>query len=168
MYEMRPSTPIMRHKLLFLSFLLASWLLATPALATTDGAITGQDQPMVQALLALGTKYRYGGHSPRTGFDCSGLVLHVFETAWGLLLPRRAEEQSQVGTPVNLNELQPGDLLFYNTRRRAYSHVGIYLGDGRFIHAPRAGARVRTESIQSPYWRVRFNGARRLEPPEPR
>ena len=155
----------MRHKLLFLCFFFAIWAPA-PAAAMTDGETTAQDRPMIQALLALGARYRYGGHSPRTGFDCSGLVLHVFDKAWGLLLPRRAEEQSAVGAPVKLAELQPGDLLFYNTRNRAFSHVGIYLGDGRFIHAPRAGERVRTESIQSPYWRARFNGARRLEPPE--
>jgi cell wall-associated NlpC family hydrolase len=70
-----------------------------------------------------------------------------------------------VGNPVRLKELQPGDLVFYNTRNRPYSHVGIYLGEGRFVHAPRAGARVRVENAYTPYWRSRFNGARRLDPP---
>ncbi len=155
----------MKHKCLFLCLILAA-LWPAPASAMTDGATTAQDRPMIQALLSLGTRYRYGGASPFTGFDCSGLVMHVFRAAWGVLLPRSAQEQSAVGLPVDVAELRPGDLVFYNTRNRAYSHVGIYLGDGRFIHAPRAGQRVRTESVQNPYWRARFNGARRLEAPE--
>jgi cell wall-associated NlpC family hydrolase len=154
----------MKHKCLFLCLILAA-MLPTPASAMTDGATTAQDRPMIQALLSLGARYRYGGASPFTGFDCSGLVLHVFRAAWGVLLPRSAQEQSTVGTPVGIAELQPGDLVFYNTRNRAYSHVGIYLGEGRFIHAPRPGQRVRTENIQNPYWRARFDGARRIEAP---
>jgi cell wall-associated NlpC family hydrolase len=135
------------------------------ACASIDGATTTRDQPWILALQTLGAKYRYGGQSPETGFDCSGLVTHVFQQAWGLLLPRSSRAQSKVGTPVSLRELEPGDLVFYNTRNRPYSHVGIYLGDGRFIHSPRSGARVRVESVQNPYWRARFNGARRVEPP---
>jgi cell wall-associated NlpC family hydrolase len=113
----------------------------------------------------VGVQYRYGGRSPETGFDCSGLVTHVFERAWGVLLPPGTRALSKVGTPVRLKELAPGDLVFYNTRSRPYSHVGIYIGDGRFLHAPRTGARVRVESVHTSYWRTRFNGARRLDPP---
>jgi cell wall-associated NlpC family hydrolase len=109
--------------------------------------------------------YRYGGNSPDTGFDCSGLVTHVFEQAWGVAVPRGTEAQSTVGRPVKLRELAPGDLVFYDTRGRPYSHVGIYLGDGNFVHAPRPGQRVRIESVNNPYWRTRFNGARRIDPP---
>lgn len=122
--------------------------------------------PDYHALLALGVHYRYGGRAPETGFDCSGLVTHVFERAWGLQLPRSVREQAVLGVPIRgLRELQPGDLLFYNTRNSAYSHVGIYVGNGQFVHAPRSGRRVRSESVDSPYWKARFNGARRLAPP---
>ena len=119
----------------------------------------------LQALFAVGVRYHYGGNSPDTGFDCSGLVAHVFDRAWGVALPRSAEEQRNVGRAVKRAELQPGDLVFYNTRTRPFSHVGIYLGDGNFVHAPRPGQRVRVESIDTPYWRARFSGARRLDPP---
>lgn len=151
---------IMRHGLLLLACLLSA-----PAAAWNDGASTAREHLVIHALEALGVQFRYGGRSPETGFDCSGLVAYTFERAWGLQLPRTTELQKAVGTPVKLNELQPGDLVFHNTRNRPYSHVGIYLGDGRFVHAPRPGASVRVESVQTPYWRSRFNGARRLDPP---
>ena len=141
-------------------------LFSLPARAWTDGASTERERPLLQALQVLGVKYRYGGRSPETGFDCSGLVTHVFERAWGVLLPPGTAALRTVGTPVKkLKELEPGDLVFYNTRNRPYSHVGIYLGEGRFVHAPRPGAMVRVESLETPYWRQRFNGARRLDPP---
>jgi len=140
-------------------------LLALPASAWNEPT-TDRERPVLQALQALGVKYRLGGRSPETGFDCSGLVTHVFERAWGLLLPPGTDALSKVGAPVpRLRELQPGDLVFYNTRNRPYSHVGIYLGDGQFVHAPRPGAYVRVESLETPYWRMRFDGARRLNPP---
>ena len=140
-------------------------VLALPAWAWNDP--TGdRERPVLQALQALGVKYRLGGRSPETGFDCSGLVTHVFERAWGLLLPPGTEALSKIGAPVTRRkELQPGDLVFYNTRNRPYSHVGIYLGDGQFVHAPRPGAYVRVENFETPYWRERFNGGRRLNPP---
>jgi cell wall-associated NlpC family hydrolase len=123
-----------------------------------------RSEALLQALLALGLDYRYGGNSPVTGFDCSGLVAHVYLEAWNIRLPRNARAQSEAGTPVSLAELQAGDLVFYDTLKRPFSHVGIYLGDGRFVHAPKSGARVRVESIRSAYWTQRFNGARRVEP----
>jgi len=145
-------------------FLLAC-LFGFPCWGGNDGATTDRDRPLIHALQALGVQYRYGGRSPETGFDCSGLITHVFERAWGMLLPPGTAALSKVGTAVKAKELEPGDLVFYNTRNRPYSHVGIYLGDGRFLHAPRSGATVRVESLQTPYWRTRFNGARRLDPP---
>jgi cell wall-associated NlpC family hydrolase len=154
---------IIRHKSLFLTaFLIA--LAPARAIATPDPEQL--DSPKFHALLALGMPYHFGGRSPETGFDCSGLVAHVFERAWGMLLPRSAHEQAAVGKPIRrLNELEPGDLVFYNTRNSPFSHVGIYLGGGQFIHAPRPGQRVRVEHVDSPYWKARFNGARRLAPP---
>lgn len=119
-----------------------------------------------EALIKVGIHYRYGGSSPEQGFDCSGLVAHVFERAWGIALPRRTDEQRSIGRAVKKRaDLQPGDLVFYNTRNRPFSHVGIYLGDGIFVHAPRRGQRVRLENVDNPYWRARFDGARRLDPP---
>jgi cell wall-associated NlpC family hydrolase len=145
----------------------ALWLacLLSPPAAAWETADGDRALPIAHALQVLGVKYRFGGRSPETGFDCSGLVAHVFERAWGVFLPRNTSEQRHVGKPVRLKELQPGDLVFYNTRNRPYSHVGIYLGEGRFVHAPRTGAHVRVENVHTRYWRSRFNGARRLDPP---
>lgn len=123
-----------------------------------------RSEALLQALLSVGLDYRRGGTSPESGFDCSGLVAHVYERAWGIRLPRNTAAQSEAGVPVSLAELQAGDLVFYDTLRRPYSHVGIYLGDGKFVHAPRTGAQVRIESVRSTYWLQRFNGARRIEP----
>ena len=101
-----------------------------------------------------------------TGFDCSGFVGKVFSDALGFGMPRTAAEMAQMGEQVKINELKPGDLVFFNTMRRAFSHVGIYVGDGKFIHAPRTGGKVRIEDMQQAYWQRRFNGARRAELPE--
>lgn len=137
-------------------------LLACALLLACEAALAS---PMREALRQVGAAYQWGGRSPETGFDCSGLVAHAFEEAWGLELPRSTRELARTGTRVRLAELRPGDLVFYNTRNRPYSHVGIYIGEGRFVHAPRRGAKVRIESLETRYWRSRFNGARRLTPP---
>ena len=113
----------------------------------------------------LGIRYRMGGNTPENGLDCSGLVRYVFKQAWGTELPRTADELSRVGETVQAHELQPGDLVFYNTLRKGFSHVGIYLGDNKFIHSPSAGGQVRIESMDISYWRTRFNGARRIVDP---
>ena len=91
---------------------------------------------------------------------------YVFKEAWGKELPRTSAEISRVGERVDVKELQPGDLVFYNTLRRSFSHVGIYLGDSKFIHAPSAGGKVRIESMDLSYWKKRFNGARRIQDTE--
>jgi hypothetical protein len=122
---------------------------------------------VVEALSLLGTPYRFGGSSPDVGFDCSGLVRHVFASALNWNLPRRAEEISGVGQPVARSELQPGDLVFFDTLRRAFSHVAIYIGEGRFVHAPARNGRVRIEGLDDRYWATRFNGARRVMQPLP-
>ena len=116
----------------------------------------------VYALGLIGVSYRFGGETPDDGLDCSGLVRHVFQQVTGVTLPRTAKEMSHVGGSVAKSELVPGDLVFFNTRRFAYSHVGIYVGDARFIHAPRRGRDVEIASLDSAYWRQRFDGARRL------
>jgi len=117
-----------------------------------------------EALNYLGIRYRFGGTSPSTGFDCSGLVSYVAQQSLGLKLPRNAAELYQkVGMSVARNELQVGDLVFFNTMGRRYSHVGIYLGDDRFVHSPSAGGKVRIESMELAYWSKRYNGARRID-----
>ena len=117
---------------------------------------------VIQAMGLLGVPYRRGGNTESTGFDCSGFVRHLYEKSVGRLLPRRAEEQARATQVINKEELKPGDLVFFNTMRRAFSHVGIYVGDGQFIHSPRAGQSVRVEDMRSAYWQKRFNGARRV------
>ncbi|WP_454691006.1 C40 family peptidase [Achromobacter aloeverae] len=117
-----------------------------------------------EALNYLGIRYRFGGTSPSTGFDCSGLVSYVAQQSLGLKLPRNAAEMYQkVGVSVARNDLQVGDLVFFNTMGRRYSHVGIYLGDDRFVHSPSAGGKVRIESMELAYWSKRYNGARRID-----
>ncbi len=114
----------------------------------------------------IGVPYRRGGNSAETGFDCSGFVRAIFEKAQGLALPRVAKEQADATEVIDKKDLRPGDLVFFNTMRRAFSHVGIYLGDGKFIHAPRSGASVRVEDMSISYWKNRFNGARRVSDEE--
>lgn len=124
-------------------------------------ATSAQDL-ILKGLELVGINYRRGGTNPDLGLDCSGYVQLVFKDAIGKLLPRTAHEQSQVGAVIDRNELKPGDLVFFNTMRRAFSHVGIYLGDNRFVHAPRTGAEVRVEDMSQSYWVKRYNGARRV------
>lgn len=115
-----------------------------------------------EAMTMIGIRYKYGGTAPESGLDCSGLVRYVFKEARGTELPRTSQEISRLGEKVDTKDLQPGDLVFYNTLRRSFSHVGIYLGDNKFIHSPAPGGEVRIESMDVGYWKKRFNGARRL------
>ncbi|MCW5652148.1 C40 family peptidase [Hydrogenophaga sp.] len=117
---------------------------------------------VINALAFLDIPYRYGGNSADTGFDCSGFVRAVYEQSLGKVLPRRSDEQAAATQTIDRSELKPGDLVFFNTMRRAFSHVGIYVGEGKFIHSPRAGAQVRMEDMRMSYWNSRFNGARRV------
>jgi cell wall-associated NlpC family hydrolase len=115
------------------------------------------------ALSYMGISYKYGGNAPDTGFDCSGFVRYVYNNTLGLVLPRSSAEMSKTGEKVKKDELKPGDLVFFNTLKRAFSHVGIYIGEGNFVHAPSTGGAVRVESMEIPYWQKRFNGARRMD-----
>ena len=132
--------------------------------STFEGANPADPTPeiAIQAAGLIGVPYKYGGDEPESGLDCSGLVRYLFKDSLGTELPRSAEQMSGLGQPVDVHELQPGDLVFYNTLKRAYSHVGVYLGEGKFIHAPSSGGYVRIESMKVSYWKRRFNGARRL------
>ena len=137
---------------------------SAPPVSFVDRATATAGDAIDQALDLLGVPYRRGGSSPETGFDCSGFVSHVFREGLGLILPRSSKEMSKTGEAVSKDQLRPGDLVFFNTMRAAFSHVGIYLGDNQFVHAPRSGGKVRVEDLRDGYWIKRFNGARRINP----
>jgi cell wall-associated NlpC family hydrolase len=130
--------------------------------ASAEHRSSAATELVIRSLSMLGVNYKWGGNSPDTGLDCSGLVRFVYEETLGKVLPRRSVEMSREGESVDRHELKPGDLVFFNTLRRAFSHVGIYIGNNQFVHAPSRGKQVRVESLESSYWAKRFNGARRL------
>jgi len=133
-------------------------------LQSARNAFGGKASELVmQAMGLLGVPYKRGGTSEEKGFDCSGFVRYMYEKSVGLILPRRAEEQAKVTEEISRSELKPGDLVFFNTLKRTFSHVGIYVGDGKFIHAPRPGKAVRVDDMREAYWQQRFNGARRVQ-----
>lgn len=117
---------------------------------------------VVLALSLIGTEYRYGGDNPEDGLDCSGLVSHVFKTVANLALPHNAGKIAASAAPVSRADLAPGDLVFFNTLGRAYSHMGIYIGDGQFLHAPRKGERVRLDRLDNPYYSSRLNATKTI------
>ena len=132
-------------------------------ITSVEQKVTGQASDLItNAMQLLGVRYRRGGTNEASGFDCSGFVRAMYEKTVGLVLPHNAREQAAVTEKVEPNELQPGDLVFFNTMKHAFSHVGIYLGDGKFIHSPRTGSAVRIEDMREAYWVRRFNGARRV------
>lgn len=136
--------------------------IADKARSTAETVWHGAQDLAMFALGLIGVDYRYGGETPEGGLDCSGLVRHVFQQVTGVTLPRTSKELARIGAPVARDDLEAGDLVFFDTRRFAFSHVGIYLGDGRFIHAPSRGSEVEIAELTNSYWRKHFNGARRL------
>ena len=141
--------------------------LASPALVESvrNSVRDTASDLVMSAMNFLGVPYVRGGSSEETGFDCSGFTRHIFENSIGLALPRRADEQARSAglLAINRAELKPGDLVFFNTMKRTFSHVGIYVGDDKFIHAPRSGSEVRIEDMRESYWARRFTGARRAD-----
>jgi hypothetical protein len=141
---------------------------ASPATAAPPATVVpatvwhGAQDLAVYALGLIGVDYRFGGTTPEHGLDCSGLVRYVFQQVTGVTLPRTSQELSRIGETITMGELKPGDLVFFNTRRLQFSHVGIYIGEDRFIHAPRRGGEVEVVTLSKDYWRKRFDGARRL------
>ena len=133
------------------------------ATVTASDTMLGQAQEVaLRALSFIGVRYKWGGSSPDTGFDCSGLIRYVYSQVTGQSLPYNAREMSGVGTTVDRAELQPGDLVFFNTLRKPFSHVGIYLGGNRFVHAPSSGKRVRVDTLTDVYWQKHLVDARRF------
>lgn len=146
----------------------ATYTLSQPAVqenqpAPVDTWSEKVEEILIRALSMTGVGYKYGGRSPETGFDCSGFVQYVFKHAAQISLPPSARTISEMGDAVKREDLQPGDLVFFNTLKSAFSHVGIYVGNNQFIHAPRAGSKVRIENMDQGYWKTRYNGAKRLE-----
>ncbi|UFS56662.1 C40 family peptidase [Comamonadaceae bacterium M7527] len=120
-------------------------------------------QLAINAMGLIGVPYVWGGSQTSKGLDCSGLVQAVYKQASGVVLPRNASQQAAAAMPIDNSELRPGDLVFFNTLKRAFSHVGIYVGDGKFVHAPKPGAVVRIEDMTKRFWQRRFEGARRVD-----
>ncbi len=116
----------------------------------------------IYAMSLYDTPYQYGGKTRTNGFDCSGFVQYVFQNSIGLQLPRTSAEMSRVGVPLESWQLKPGDLVFFNTTRSPNSHVGIFIGENRFLHAPKTGKAIMLTRLDDQYWRSRFNGARRI------
>lgn len=165
--------PFLRHKTIAIAIAALTLSLVSPLYAAEETRrieddtflerYTNKAQELVlKGLEMVGVNYRRGGTDPDAGLDCSGFVQLVFRDAIGLGLPRTSREMSEVGDRVDRQELKAGDLVFFNTMRRAFSHVGIYLGEGRFMHSPRPGGEVRVEDMGSSYWVKRYNGARRV------
>jgi cell wall-associated NlpC family hydrolase len=157
------------HKFLLILLLLLCSSCATTHREVSSGNGTQKEYSTeamndlaIYALSMAETPYQYGGNSPETGFDCSGFVYHVFQKSLGLKLPRTSEQISRVGKPLDAYQLQPGDLVFFNTLRQPFSHVGIYVGERRFVHAPKTGKAIAIADMRDKYWSTRYDGARRI------
>lgn len=125
----------------------------------------GREEISIQAMSLVGIPYRWGGNTPDSGFDCSGLVRYVVSRAASVNLPRTTADMSGRGESIEPDEIAPGDLIFFNTTGRAHSHVGIYVGKLRFVNAPSTGGTVRLDYLTNPYWARRFDGIRRVAAP---
>ena len=152
--------------------ILKQWMKAAAVIATGLSLTLGSTSAMAddgfaqkllgKAMQLIGVKYRFGGTNPETGLDCSGYVQYVYKSSVGVNLPRTASEQARVGERVATAEVRPGDMVFFNTRGFSNSHVGIYVGNGMFIHSPNSRSHVRFDNLESGYWKTKFTGARRV------
>lgn len=141
---------------------------ARAATAEYRGGGDNADELIGSAMGLLGVAYRYGGSSASTGFDCSGFMQHIFRRSMGINLPRRSADQARMGTHVNRSELQPGDMVFFRTTGGGrISHVGLYIGNNRFIHAPRTGKRIEITSLSNRYWNAKYAFGRRVKKNDP-
>lgn len=135
---------------------------ATPA--RTPEPVSGErmNEVALYAMSLADTPYRYGGSSDDNGFDCSGFVQHVYLNTLNIKLPRTSIEMSRMSAGLDAGQLRPGDLVFFNTRQQPFSHVGIYVGDERFVHSPSSGKAIVVANMRDKYWRARYDGARRV------
>lgn len=171
MHSPLPRLPL---RLSRLAVLIAAIAVAIPAPAdetnVDQGIADGMKataKPLLKALSMLGTPYKFGSSNPEKGIDCSGFVKHVYKESADISLPRSARDMSKEGEKITKSDLKPGDLVFFNTRKQPNSHVGIYKGDGEFVHASSSHSKEVTISrMDQKYWSTRFNGARRVLPTE--
>ena len=127
-------------------------------------SVSGRSESLInQAMELIGVRYRWNMDIPQSGLDGSGFVAYVFKDKLSFLIPRKSSQMSKVGKSIYRDDLQPGDLVFFNTMRMTFSHVGIYVGENKFIHSPSKGANIRVDDMTSVYWDKRFDGARRLD-----
>lgn len=158
----------MKHLVTFFAFLLLSACGTTYAPVSPPAAIHDDESRMnnlaIYAMSLYDTPYQYGGKTRANGFDCSGFVQYVFQNSLGLQLPRTSAEMSRMGSPLDTAQLRPGDLVFFNTTRTPNSHVGIYIGENRFVHSPKTGKAIMLTSLNDRYWGAHYNGARRITP----
>ena len=155
--------------------ILKQWMKAIAVVATGLSLTLGSTSAMAddgfaqkllgKAMQLIGVKYRFGGTNPETGLDCSGYVQYVYNSSVCVNLPRTASEQARIGERIATSEVRPGDMVFFNTRGFNNSHVGIYVGNGMFVHAPNSRSRVRFDSLESGYWKTKFTGVRRVNNP---
>lgn len=162
------STARLRLGLAALAFALLAACAGPAVLPEPPGGyltVGGREQGREVAMYAFGlldAGYRFGGRNPDSGLDCSGMVAYIYEQVTGARLPHNALEIARLSRPVPKGALQPGDLVFFNTRDRPYTHVGIFVGDGRFVHAPKRNDRVRVSRLDEDYFARRFDSARTL------
>ena len=134
----------------------------TPARPPEPATAGRMNDVALYALSLSDTPYRFGGNSSNNGFDCSGFVQHVYLNTLKIKLPRTSTEMSRIGEPLDAGQLLPGDLVFFNTRQQPFSHVGIYVGEERFVHSPSSGKAIMMANMREKYWCSRYNGARRI------
>lgn len=146
--------------LTFLALLLGAC--ATPDRLPEQASGGRMNEVALYALSLADTPYRYGGNSDANGFDCSSFVQHVYLNTLGIKLPRTSTEMGHVGEQLDAGQLHPGDLVFFNTSRQPFSHVGIYVGEERFVHSPSSGKAIMVASMRENYWRSHYDGARRI------
>lgn len=162
---------MLRHTITIVALLTTACSTQTPYLAQPTAPPSAQPPESAAArekandivLYALGlidSGYRYGGKNPEAGLDCSGMVSHIYRQAAGIRVSGSAADIAKLGRPVAISQLKPGDLVFFNTRNKPYSHVGIYIGDGRFVHAPNSHGKIRTESLTQGWFAQRLEEAR--------
>ncbi|MDE2249531.1 MAG: C40 family peptidase [Xanthomonadaceae bacterium] len=140
-----------------------SALAELPARAPSAASAATANDVLMRAIGLIGTPYKWGGNTPQSGFDCSGLVDYIYRTAADILLPHSSREMAAMDTREvkRMSDLASGDLVFFGNRG-SISHVGVYVGKGRFVHAPNSGGTVRLDDIDGPYWRDHFEFGKRV------
>lgn len=150
------------NRLIVLLFLLVAGCSVAPVKQEAPAHVGSRDEVVLYAMGLMGVDYRFGGKNPSSGMDCSGMVSYIYKNAVGMNLPHNAYRIAKISRSIAMSEIQPGDLVFFNTQHRSYSHVGIYIGKGRFIHAPGTDGKIKISNLSSRYFARHLEGARTL------